>query len=234
NRDGNASAAAPGDWGGLVFEAASTASIAQGRIFYGGGSVPIEGGFDSFNAIEVQQADVRIASNVLQFNAAGGSLTDRNGRGPNDDAVIFVRGAQPVMVNNIVGDNHGPLIRGNKLTANTLNGMVVRGGTLTTETVWDDTDIVHVLFDEIVVPNHQVYSGLRLQSSAKSSLVVKAQGATAGITASGTPLDIADRIGGTVQIIGQPGFPVVMTSLSDCTTGAGFTPDGSPMFDVQS
>ena len=28
---------------------------------------------------------------------------------------------------------------------------------LTTETVWDDTDIVHVVFDEIIVPNHQVY-----------------------------------------------------------------------------
>ncbi|HEY2414173.1 MAG TPA: choice-of-anchor L domain-containing protein, partial [Pirellulaceae bacterium] len=268
NRDGATTAAAPGDWGGLVFEADSRGSIAQARIFYGGGSVPIEGGFDNFNAIEVQQADVRIANSVLQFNATGASTTDRNGRGPNDDATIFVRGAQPVIVNNIIrdnfgpamsinadamtsavlgdygqatgllnavgsrGDNYGPLIRGNRLTANAVNGMVIRGGTLTTETIWDDTDIVHVLFDEIIVPNHQVYSGLRIQSSATASLVVKAQGKDAGITASGTPLDIADRIGGTVQIIGAAGYPVVTTSLFDDTVGAGFQPDGSPDFDT--
>ncbi len=270
NRDGKSSSPTPGDWGGLVFEAASRGSIAQARIFYGGGSVPIEGGFDNFNAIEVQQADVRIVNSVLQFNAKGDSTTDRNGRGPNAPAVIFVRGAQPVIVNNIIrdniapaisinanamssavlgdygqatgplnqvgspGDNYGPLVRGNRLDGNSINGMVVRGGTLTTETIWDDTDITHILQDEIIVPNHQVYSGIRLQSSSTSSLVVKAAGANAGITASGTPLDIADRIGGTVQIIGQPGFPVVMTSLNDCSTAAGFTPDGLPMNDVLS
>lgn len=81
-----------GDWGGLVFGPASTGSVAQARIFFGGGSVPIEGGFDNFNAIEVQQADVRIVNSVLQFNAEGGSLTDRNGRGTNADAAICVRG----------------------------------------------------------------------------------------------------------------------------------------------
>ena len=33
----------------------------------------------------------------------------------------------------------------NRLTNNSLNGMEVRGETLTTETVWDDTDIAHIV-----------------------------------------------------------------------------------------
>src|SRR6185369_11437100 len=98
--------------------------------------------------------------------------------------------------------------------------------------VWDDTDIAHVVFDEIVVPNHQVFSGLRLQSTSSASLVVKLFGQSAGFTASGTPLDISDRIGGTVQIIGQPGFPVVLTSLADNSVSAGFDPDGLPVFNT--
>ena len=39
----------------------------------------------------------------------------------------------------------------NRLSNNTINGMQVRGGTLTTETVWDDTDIAHIVQDEINV-----------------------------------------------------------------------------------
>mgnify|MGYP000878838334 CR=1 FL=1 len=63
--------------------------------------------------------------------------------------------------------------------------MVVRGGTLTTEGVWDDTDVVHVLYDEIVVTNLCTYGGLRLQSNATESLVVKLSGDNAGFTAAG-------------------------------------------------
>ena len=42
-------------------------------------------------------------------------------------------------------DNSGPLVRLNTMDNNGINGMVVRGGTLYTASVWDDTDIVHVL-----------------------------------------------------------------------------------------
>ena len=91
--------------------------------------------------------------------------------------------------------------------------MIVRGGTLTTESVWDDTDIVHVLLDAVNVPDFHTFGGLRLESSPTESLVVKASGATAGFTATGRPLEIDDRIGGIVQVLGQPGFPVVLTSL---------------------
>lgn len=69
--------------------------------------------------------------------------------------------------------NLGPLVRGNRLLANGLSGMRIRGGTLTTESVWDDADIVHVLQSEVIVPDFHTFGGLRIQSRVDESLVVK-------------------------------------------------------------
>lgn len=144
-------------------------------------------------------------------------------------------------------DNYGPLIRGNRLeNNNAVNGMEIRSDvTLSTESIWDDTDIVHVLFDEIRVPNFHTFGGLRLQSSPTQSLVVKLQGpgatggafnsnpyAGAGFTATGSRFEIEDRIGGAIYVLGQPGFPVVVTSLHDDTVGAGLRPDGTLQTDT--
>ena len=82
------------------------------------------------------------------------------------------------------------------------------------------------------MPNLDTYGGLRLESSTTASLVVKLSGANAGFTATGTLLEITDRVGGTLQVIGQPGHPVVLTSLADDTVGAGFDPNGNPMVDT--
>lgn len=128
--------------------------------------------------------------------------------------------------------NHGPLLVRNLLGRNAVNGIVVRGEELTTETVWDDNDIVHVLQDEVLIPNFHTYGGLRLTSAPDSSLVIKLAGNNAGFTAGGKPLDIEDRIGGVLQVVGQPFFPVVLTSLSDDSVGAGFGLDGLPLRDT--
>ncbi len=120
--------------------------------------------------------------------------------------------------------NNGPVIRGNKLDGNDVNGLEIRGNTLFTEVVWDDTDIVHVVRDDVVSTNFHVYNGLRLESSDEESLVVKLDGAA--LSATGASLDITDRIGGRLQVLGTPGHPVIMTALTDCSAGAGFTPDG--------
>jgi hypothetical protein len=105
-------------------------------------------------------------------------------------------------------------------------GMVVRGGEVTVEGVWDDTDVVHVVTSEIVVDNFHSATGLRLMSDPSASLVVKLLGEDAGFTATGHGTDIDDRIGGTVQILGQPGYPVVLTSLKDDSVGSGTNPLG--------
>lgn len=275
DNDGASSQPAPGDWGGLIARHFSSISIDSALITFGGGVTSLPGGFAGFNAIEIHQAEARIANSVIEENASGlgGSLgATRDGRGDHDASVIFVRGAQPVIVQNVIRNNDvtgtavisidansmkaipvqdtgrqtgasdalpgelgnmGPLVSGNALALNGLNGMRIRGATLTTEAVWDDTDIVHVLESEIIVPDLHTFGGMRLQSKVDESLVVKLT-AGAGITADGLPLDITDRIGGSLRIVGTPGFPVVLTSFRDDSVGAGFDPSGLPQVDTNS
>ncbi len=273
--------AAAGNWGGIYVGHTSSASLDHVVVAYGGGTTRIEGGFSDFGAVEAHQSDLRLTNSRLEFNGTGAQTStdaERGGRGQNSAGTIFVRGAQPILVHNVISNNlgpamsfdvsslnsrsvedwgrstgridkldprpgnQGPLIAGNNVQntvansavpgAQPINGLVVRSGNLTTEGVWDDTDIVHVVQGEIVVPDFQHYGGLRLASSAEQSLVVKFSGATAGLTATGAPLDNADRIGGSIQIIGTPNYPVVLTSLSDDTVGAGFTTTGVPQVDT--
>lgn len=256
-----------GDWAGIGFAPMSEGSIDQAVIAYAGGQSAIEGGFAGFDPIEIRQAHVRIANTRFENNGAN-SAGDRNGRGFITPATIYVRGAQPVIVNNrfvnnqghVVSidvnslnawevpdwgrstgfidafeeysDNFGPLVRGNRMTGNQINGMEVRAGTLNAQGVWDDTDIVHIVYDEIVIPNYHHEGGLRLQSSRDKSLVVKLWGQNAGITAAGGPAEIDDRIGGILQIIGMPGYPVIFTSLADDSVGAGLDIFGNPQYDT--
>ncbi|MCC9656420.1 GEVED domain-containing protein [Rhodopirellula halodulae] len=316
----------PGDWSGVYLAFGADASFDHAVLAGGGGSSRIEGGFASFNVLEVHQSDLRVANSRFEDNADGrGFLNDsgNNTNNPNDpreervgrvnnaSGTVFVRGAQPVMVDNEFVDgsgpamsfdvnsfswqevtdpgrstasrdfgltgnvadsldryeisgNSGPLIAGNAIDSATvsdedvaagvvtagLNGLEVRGGTVATEVVWDDTDIVHIVRGMIEIPNQHIYGGLRLESDARGSLVVKFQNQDldvedvllrrqAGIVAGGTlltaedeMLDIANRIGGSLQVVGQPDFPVVLTSLLDDTVGAGFTPDGQANIDT--
>jgi hypothetical protein len=265
----------PGDWGGIFVGHGSTGSLDQARLSFAGGINRIEGGFAPFNPIEVHQADFRMANSTVEQSKSGtdSSVADpkRAGRGTNAEAVVFVRGAQPILVSNRFRDNdgaainidvnsltnqfindrgrstgslqragdylenQGPLIRDNLLSNNKLNGLEVRGQDLTTESVWDDTDIVHVVFDDIRSPDFHTYGGLRLKSNDRQSLVVKFLNQSnefAGLTASGRGQDIADRIGGSVQLVGQPGAPVILTSINDCSIGAGFTVEGFSQVDT--
>ena len=254
-----------GDWGGIYAEPVSTLSVDNAVLAYGGGDSKVEGAFASFNVLEVQQADARIANTLFEQNANGLETPggDRLGRGTNGDAVIFVRGSEAVIFANTiinneanaisidanslnakhVGDtvrqtqgdiptdlglgNQGALIQANIIDFNEINGLIVRSGTLTNEGVWDDTDIAHVVLDSIYVTDYHSSGGLRLESAANESLVVKFFGDDAGITATGRPLDIDDRIGGAIQIVGQPRYPVHLTSLYDCGVGAGYGVDGN-------
>lgn len=280
-----------GDWAGIIARPTSSISLDHVIVAYAGGVSTLGGVFKAFNPLEIHQATARVAHSVFEYNAdgqGGNGPINRFGIGFNESAAIFVRGAQPVIVDNIIrntgstnglpapaisinanslnhlsvvdwgrstgpidrftqwADNQGPLIRLNRLvniatlpaegpmTTNPsqINGMDIRGETLDTESVWDDTDITHVLRETIYVPDFHTYGGLRLESSATQSLVVKLQGATAGFTATGRPLDINDRIGGILTIVGQPSQPVVLTSLRDDSVGAGIGTNGRPNFDT--
>lgn len=276
NDDNNVPAEAqpsPGNWGGVYVGQLGSVSIDRAQINYGGGIIPVGSNFAGFNPIEIHQATGRISDTVFENNASGvGGTADayREGRFPNSAGTIFVRSAQPVILNNTfknnIGagininaealnstaivdlgrstglaerelsylDNQGPFIRFNQFGGNTLNGMRVRGETVKTQGVWDDTDIVHIVLDEIYIPDTQHYGGIRLESRSTESLVIKLDDTfgPAGFVVNGYPLDIVDRIGGSLQIVGQAGQPVVLTSLKDDTVGAGFDTFGVPLRDT--
>ena len=279
NSRGDSGELSPGDWGGLYIGNAASASIDYAVIAGAGGTTRVEGGFASFNAIELQQGTLRLANSRLEQNADGrGDLFgDRVGRNDNGSGTVFVRASTPIITNNVfiggegaalsfdlnslsnaeivdpgrstgnidrssIIGNSGPLLDGNVLADNALNGLLVRGGELTTSGVWDDVDIVHIVTDSIEIPNQHIFGGLRLQSDARGSLVVKFESTettTAGIVVGGSLVsateefgDISDRIGGSLQVIGAPDFPVVLTTIADDSAGAGFTLDGTPQLDT--
>ena len=60
--------------------------------------------------------------------------------------------------------------RDNVLGGNTINGMIVRSDIITTQSVWDDADIVHVMFGEILTANQFSSGGVRLERSPTGSL----------------------------------------------------------------
>lgn len=280
NNNGTSNYPAPRDWGGIYAAPTSRLSIDHARIAYAGGVTKLEGTFRAFNTIEIQQADARISNTLFEFNAdgfGGQGPGTRFGRLSNAQSTIFVRGAQPTLLNNefrnnigsaieidvnsmtddlnpdsgrqsgpadrdaTLINNRGPLIRGNRFDNNSLNGLEIRAGEiLTTASVWDDTDIVHVVTEEIFVGNVQHEGGLRLLSAPNESLVVKFHGygsnfndnLGAGLTSNGQLIASTDRVGGTLQVVGQPGFPVILTSLFDDTVAAGLRPDGQPQADT--
>ncbi len=107
----------PGDWGGIILNAGSQASIDRAFITGGGGQVGIEGRIDRFNVIEVHQGDLRLTNTRLQSNDDGLAATDRTARGTNEAATVFIRGAQPIIVGNDFRDNAGAVI---SINANSL------------------------------------------------------------------------------------------------------------------
>ncbi|MCG8649720.1 MAG: peptidase, partial [Pirellulales bacterium] len=174
-----------------------------------------------------------------------GSIIDIDIESLNDERRIDI-GRQTGDIDrfSVLDDNYGPAIRFNRYlndvtSGSQLSGLEVRGGTITTATVFDDTDIAHLVFDDIVVTNFHSSGGLRLLSRPDESLVVKFDGSGTpnsdtfgtGITATGATAGVTDRIGGTVHVIGLPGAPVILTSLNDDTVGAGLKPDGSQFTD---
>lgn len=159
---------------------------------------------------------------VISINV--NSLIDR----PLDD---YGRQTGEVGIVSTRSGNYGPLISGNRIEAGGIGGMRIRSETLNTGVAFDDTDIVHVVTGEIRVPDLHTYGGLRLESSGDESLVVKFNN-NAAIVADGRPQDIDDRIGGSLHVVGAPGFPVILTGISDDTVGAGFDPLGQPQLDT--
>ncbi len=211
-----------------VFANNNTAStVAAGDDRNGRGDLP------NNTVIQIRGAQPILVNDVIANNSNSAAISIDPNSLDSFQVQDWGRSTGPADVFAQYADNLGPMVRQIKTSNNAINGMLVRAGTMLTEGVWDDADIVHVVEGTIVSPNVTIYGGLRLQSNAQESLVVKLLGANAELLSTGTAEDIQGRIGGSLQIIGTPAHPVVLTSLHDNTVGAGFDPWGNPQFDTE-
>lgn len=96
---------------------------------------------------------------------------------------------------------------------------------------WDDTDIVRRAGRNL----HPRYAALaNLESRSTESLVIKLDDTLGpGFRCEWLSFGYRGRIGGSLQIVGQAGQPVVLTSLKDDTVGAGFDTFGVPLRDTR-
>ena len=155
--DGVTDGANPGDWGGLVFrqdsdfvaidattnfgDAPITLNyVNQANITFGGGLVSVGGTPSTFTPVHLIQSRPTITNNNIT-NSAKGAIS-----------------AGPDSFNDSRG-RIGPEIHGNTVTNNTLNGLVVRfddstgadAARLNATARFDDTDIVHIITDNLVI-----------------------------------------------------------------------------------
>ncbi|MAE66819.1 MAG: hypothetical protein CMJ18_21380, partial [Phycisphaeraceae bacterium] len=227
-----------GDWDGLHFSDGSKASLNHVIVDYAGGqfttvpsnpaAIDIDGALltridnstisnhgdgNGFPTVFINNAQPTIVNNEFRNNEGAAISADPNSfttdSNPDPYAETVTRGLRQLIRQ--LSTNRGPAIRNNLLDNNGINGMVVRGGMVATETVWDDTDIVHVLPDEITVPDGTSLFGL-------PNLVIQAD-AQGGITATG------QDDGLTGGIVGLDG--VAATSLKDDAVRGDTNNDGN-------
>lgn len=207
-------------------------SIIQHNADGFGGPAPLERfdhGRNAAATIFVRGAQPVLLSNTIKNNTSVAINIDANALSY-EYVIDPGRSTGQAAIDDAFGNNRGPLVRRNLMEQNGINAMQIRGATLQSLSVWDDTDIVHYLEDTIHIADMFHLGGLRLESSPNESLVVKLNGG--GFEATGRPLEIEDRVGGILQVLGAPGFPVVFTSIDDDTVGAGFDPRGFPLNDT--
>ena len=179
NGDGASSAPAPGDWTMIRFRDSSN---------------------DASSVIEHA---------VIRY--AGEYRGDRYG-------AVHLEAASPTIINNVIEDSlswainadvHSfPVVSGNDLARNGLNGLGVRGGQMAVSGAWRNTDIPYAVFGEMRVN----------------------QGATLTIEP-GVIVKLADDsyfdIYGAFRAEGLPGEEIVFTSLQDDATAGDTNGDGA-------
>ena len=97
-------------------------------IAYAGGLSRVEGSFAGFNAIESHQGVLRLTNSTLEENAngrGGQAEPTREGRGRNGEGAIYIRGAQPIIVDNIIKGTRGYYSAAININVNSLNNELV-------------------------------------------------------------------------------------------------------------
>ncbi len=162
---------ASGDWGGLVFrndidrqagrpivenEGVFLNYVNRANISFGGGELVVSGQPQRFNPIYMLDARPTITNNTISASADAAMSAD-----PNSFADSQVPRPEPGVPGRYADyERIGPEIHGNRLTGNSFNGLFIRietqqgqpQRTLDLAARFDDTDIVHMLTENLHDP----------------------------------------------------------------------------------
>ncbi|MEA3207066.1 MAG: hypothetical protein QOE70_123 [Chthoniobacter sp.] len=163
--------------------------------------------FDGFRAA-IELSDVPAGRLTIQDslirNSADAGL-HLLGSSPTLTRVTFQDSAMAAVLADPASD---PVITAPVLTNNAINGYLIEAGTLPTNTVWNNPDIVYVLSTSLLIPQAATLA-------ISPGQIIKAEGGT-GLTFLG-----AFDVNGTAE------QPVILTSLKDDSAGGDTNNDGS-------
>ncbi len=195
---GGGNTATPGNWGNITFESDSSGSIlTDTEVAYGG----------SFGGPMVEDI--------------GGSLTlSSSAINDSDGAGVRLQQSTAVLTADTFAQNRGaavsmdldsiPAITGeaaSSFTANSVNGLLVDGGSLAESLSWNNPDIVYALGGNLAVPK-----GMTLSIGAGQ--IIKSGGPSLSVD-------------GTLDAQGTTALPVIFTSIKDDSSGGDTNDDGT-------
>jgi hypothetical protein len=197
--DGVGGNAAAGDWGWIEFHPSSddASQIAYAVVRYGGFVWPNRRG-----NIYLIDASPTIQNSTLSNSDQDGIYVESN-LGPG--------ASSPMLSNNTFSNNDNaaisvdvvsfPSLGGNNSSNNGTNGVDIRGGTINTNTNWNQTNMVHRLIGDVTVANGATLTiapGMIIKFDTYVRLVI--DGKLTAIGASGRPIHFTsyrdDTIGG--------------------------------------
>ena len=201
NGDGSSSGA-EGDWGWIQFKSGSddTSLIEYATIRYGGGW--------QYGNVFIQNASPTIRNSTLSHSYGDGIYLE---------STLSAGSSSPTLNNNMFSNNTAsistditswPTLTGNTSSNNSTNGLLVRGGTIGSNTAWNQTNMVYRVGGDVTVAG-----GATL--TIAPGMIVKFNG------------NVKLLIDGKLVAAGTSGQLIYFTSYRDDSVGGDTNGDGS-------
>jgi len=205
--NGDSSSGARGDWNWIQFNAISddTSLIEYAIIRYGGGERLQRGVFGN---VYLRDASPTIRNTTLAHSAGAGIYLE---------STLAAGSAAPVISNNLFSNNNSsistdvtsrPALTSNTSSANGTNGLLVRGGTINSNTNWDQLDMVYRVAGDITVA-----SGATL--TIAPGMIIKFNS------------NVTLFVDGKLEAMGAANQPIYFTSYRDDSAGGDTNGDSS-------
>jgi len=205
--NGDSSSGARGDWNWIQFNANSddTSLIEYAIIRYGGGDRWRRGVYGN---VYLRDASPTIRNTTLAHSAGAGIYLE---------STLAAGSAAPVISNNQFSNNNSsintdvtsrPALTSNTSSASGTNGLLVRGGTINSNTSWDQLDMVYRVAGDVTVAN-----GATL--TVAPGMIVKFNP------------DVTLFVDGKLMAAGTASQPIYFTSYRDDSAGGDTNGDSS-------